>query len=481
MFFDPMEVLLLCVTTIISVFVSFKVILYKREASSATLWLVVIWLLPLLGSFLYYLLGINRVRRKASRLRGKMVRYRSDKNNIPRYDNADNLFQKTSISFHLLSIARSLGTITERSLLPHNQVAPLISGEECYPEMLKAINGAQHTIMLATYIFHSDGIGEQFIAALQKAVERGVLVKVLLDGVMAHLTRPSIIKALKSKNIPFALFNSPLVAKQIFVLNLRSHRKIMVVDGHIGFTGGLNINRDYWPSKPGQQVFHDTHFLLTGPIVSDLAEVFADEWQYTTGESLRGDMWFPVPDVTQGEVLARGIAAGPDERFDRLRCCYLAALNTAEQSVRIMSPYFIPDVTLIAALGDAALRQVVVDIFIPEKGNALLRWATFGQLRQILEYGARIWLCPPPFDHSKLMIVDGQWVLLGSGNWDERSLRLNFEFNIECYDFSLAAKMNALFENHLRSARQFTCADLDARSLASKLRDGLARLFALFL
>jgi cardiolipin synthase len=215
--------------------------------------------------------------------------------------------------------------------------------------------------------------------------------------------------------------------------------------------------------------------------VAQLAEVFADDWQFSTDEALRGAPWF-VPLEAAGAVLARCIDDGPDEGTEPLRWSIVGGLNQAQRSARIMTPYFVPDGALITALDVAAMRGVEVDILLPSESDLPhVHWAAFGQLWQVLERGCRVWSSPGPFDHSKLMVVDGAWTLLGSANWDARSLRLNFELNVECYSVEFGAHMEGLVQARINAARPVTLADVNARPLPVKLRDGVARLFAPFL
>jgi cardiolipin synthase len=212
-----------------------------------------------------------------------------------------------------------------------------------------------------------------------------------------------------------------------------------------------------------------------------LQEAFANDWLFTTGEALRGDLWFPDLEHA-GQVLARGISDGPDEDFEQLRWTILGALSIARRSVRIVTPYFLPDPALVSALNLAALRGVHVEILLPSKCNLpLVEWASRALWWQVLEHGCRLWLTPPPFDHSKLMIVDDGWVLLGSANWDARSLRLNFEYNLECYDADLARRLEKLIDAKRANAHAVTLEEVDQRSMPARLRDGLARLLTPYL
>ena len=225
----------------------------------------------------------------------------------------------------------------------------------------------------------------------------------------------------------------------------------------------------------------DLHFRLEGPVVAQIQEVFAEDWRFCTGETLAGDRWRPEL-AARGPVLARGIPDGPDGQFERLRLTLLGALACARSSVRIVTPYFLPDSALITSLNVAALRGVRVDIVLPGVNNhRVVQWASTALLWQVLERGCRVWLTPAPFDHSKLMLVDGVWTLLGSINWDPRSLRLNFELDVECYDRELAATLERWVDARIAAAREVRLADVDGRSLPGKLRDGVARLLSPYL
>jgi cardiolipin synthase len=212
-----------------------------------------------------------------------------------------------------------------------------------------------------------------------------------------------------------------------------------------------------------------------------LQEAFANDWAFCTQEILKGSVWFPEL-ADGGNLIARAITDGPDGDFDKLRWTLLAALADAQTSVQIVTPYFLPDPALVSALNLAALRGVRVDIILPAKNNLpFVQWASRAMWWQVLEHGCRLWLTPPPFDHSKLMIVDGHWVLLGSANWDARSLRLNFELNVECYGRDFAQRMELVIKQKLRRAREVTLTGVDGRPFLPRLRDAVARLFSPYL
>lgn len=455
-------------------------IMYRRDSRAALLWVGLVWLAPIVGACLYALFGINRVRREATRLRAGVAHVSVEPSAPPVVpERLSEVLERDDLA-HFEQLERVIDTIVKRPLVPGNRVEPLANGDEAYRSMLAAIDAAQSSVSLATYIFNSDKIGERFVSHLNDARLRGVAVRVLVDDVGKRYSWPRITRALRRSNIPHALFHPRLWRPTSGTINLRNHRKICVVDGRIGFTGGINIQQGHVLEDPGGRPVQDLHFRIEGPVVGELQEVFAEDWAFAAGESLEGQVWFPrIPSPPGGTSLARVIADGPDDGFDDLRRCLLGALTVAQRSVRIVTPYFLPDAALISALNIAAMRGVQVDVLIPSRVNIpLVQWAMRATLWQVLQHGCRVWLSPPPFDHTKLMLVDDCWVLLGSANWDARSLRLNFELDVEVYDPTLAATLGAAVERKRASARPLTLEEVDARGIPERLRDGVARLFS---
>ncbi len=454
------------------------VVLYKRDSRAAVAWAGLIILAPVLGAFLYLIFGINRVRRRAAggrRLRmGATGEFR-----LPAPPEGAAVLPDQPE--HLRALARLVERASGRPLLRGNRIQPLVNGDAAYPAMVEAIAAAQRTVALSTYIIGHDRAGRLFEQALSAAVERGVTVRVLVDAVGARYSFPSMVRTLHRRGIPVARFGPTLLPWRMPYMNLRNHRKLLVVDGRIGFAGGMNIREGCLLESRPPHPIQDLHFRIDGPVVAHLMQAFAEDWLFARREVLAGPEWYPALEP-RGPVLARGITDGPDEDFDKARHTLLGALACARDSVRIVTPYFLPDAALVSALGIAAMRGVRIDIVLPEKNNlALVQWASTAQLWQVLEHGCRIFYSQPPFDHTKLMVVDGAWCMIGSSNWDARSLRLNFEFDIECHDPAFAAGLEQLVEQRIRKGRRVSLAELDARSLLIRLRDGLARLAAPYL
>jgi cardiolipin synthase A/B len=454
-------------------------VMNKREVRSAAAWVALILLVPVLGPLLYLLLGINRIHRIASRVRGGMQRYdHSSESRVAATDIGKHLGAEDA---HLAAIARTVERTSRWSLLPGNRVALLRDGDEAYPEMLRSIDAAIRSIALASFIFDNDPTGRRFVEALTSAVKRGVEVRVLIDDAGARYSFPAIDRVLRAGGVPVARFLRVLAPWSAAFANLRNHRKLLIVDGRIGFTGGMNIRHACVRAGSTRSPTLDIHFRFDGPIVTELMDVFAEDWTFTTRETLSGESWFPevLPD---GTTIARAISDGPDRDLDCMRWALHGALGSARRSIRILTPYFLPDEPLITALNAAALRGVVVDLVLPQRGNLrLVTWAMRGEIWKVLHHGCRAWLTPPPFDHSKLMTVDGAWALVGSANWDPRSLRLNFELGVECYDRALVSQLDLLIDERIAQAQRFEAADLAATRWPLRFRDAAARLLSPYL
>lgn len=458
---------------------SAHVILHKRDVRAAIGWVGLIWLVPFAGSALYGLLGINRIQRRATELRLQRP-YSSSPARQRRVAPADVAAAINPADRHLGAIARLVDAMAAFPLTAGNAIEPM-TGADAWGAMIEAIGRAEKTVAMATYIFDNDRAGLMFADALENAVRRGVAVRLLIDGVGARYSYPPITARLRARKIPVAEFLPTFVPVHMAYANLRNHRKILVVDGHIGFTGGMNVRRAHPLTGDRRKETLDTHFRIEGPVVAHLMSTFADDWAFSTGERLIDTIWFPdLPAV--GATIARGIAAGPDEDFERIRFVILAALSQAQRCIRIITPYFVPEPLLMTSLALASMRGVAVDICIPEHNNLrLVQWASRAKISQLLKAGCRVWQIPLPFDHSKAMTIDGSWSLIGSANWDQRSLRLNFEFNVECYDKSLAACLETMIDQKQAAGRPLRLDEIEGGSLAVKLRDGTAWLLSPYL
>ncbi|MCX5515690.1 cardiolipin synthase [Kaistia algarum] len=455
--------------------------LLTRLAPQSTIgWIGLAWLSPYIGPVLYFLFGVNRVRRKAIKLTGPDGDV--DAPHSPFALSPEAIERRGEV--HLEPLAKFGLRLTGRPLLDGNSFTPLIDGDNAYPAMIAAIEEASISVAIGSFIFHDDEGGGPIIDALIEAQKRGVAVRVLVDGIGSGYLRSPVCARLMANGVRAERFMHEVAPWKMSFVNLRSHKKVLVVDGRHGFTGGMNIAAVNLFRKieiPPSKAVQDVHFRVEGPVVAHLMETFAEDWAFTTSEVLEGAPWFPEIGAA-GDVPARGIASGPDEDNEKLMWTMAAAIGRADRSVRILTPYFVPDDRITSQLTLAAVRGVDVELVIPERSNHLyMDWAMNALFAPLLRAGCVIRRAPGPFDHSKLMTVDGAWVLLGSGNWDARSLRLNFEFNVEAYSAAFVATCDAIIDAKVQGSRIVTLDDLRRRSLVARLRDSATRLASPYL
>jgi Phosphatidylserine/phosphatidylglycerophosphate/cardiolipin synthases and related enzymes len=443
----------------------------KEEVRSAIGWVGVIVLSPIIGAVLYLIAGINRIRRNVISDRRALLqgRIRAD---FASYDATDDLvIREFGNRFRSM---KTLGDrVTNHHLTTGNTIVALDSGDEAYGAMLEAIEAAERSIILETYIFDRDRIGTRFAQALIAAVQRGVEVRVLIDAVGARYSVPSVLGMLRDGGVTIDVFNGNVImGLRLPYANLRTHRKIMVVDGRLAFTGGMNIREGFTKEFSGNKCSFDTHFRVTGPVVADLVAIAAADWQFANGETLEGDAWaLQTPETQPGmPVIMRAVSSGPDRSVETNHKMLMGAFSVARSSIRIVSPYFLPDRELITALVTAARRGVTVDIVVPTSNNlVLVDRAMTAQFDQMLKNYCRIWRASGPFNHSKLLVIDGRWAFVGSSNLDPRSLRLNFEVDLEVLDCAFAEALERRIDLAISSATEVTLEGLRARPFLVRL------------
>jgi cardiolipin synthase len=465
-----LQAVLLALWAGVAVFAAGHALLNKTDPRAAWGWIAVCWLFPFAGPALYFFFGINRVQRYAQEL-GHSARTPATGELPP--DATD------GIPASLQEVARVGRVLTDRPLLAGNTVLPLQDGEQVYPRMLEAIGAAKQCVCLATYIFDTDGSGRAFVDALAAARARGVEVRVLLDGIGECYSWPRASGLLRRRGVPVARFNPPHLLPPSLHINLRNHRKLLWVDGEVAFTGGLNIGDRHLVKLQKSGRVADSHFELRGPVLAQLAEAFAEDWLHASGER-----WQPpaVAAAADGDAACRVVTDGPHESVDALSHLLQAAISAARREVSIMTPYFLPPPGIASELINAALRGVRVEVFLPAHNNLpFVQWASRHALPPLLERGVRVYEQPAPFRHDKLFLVDGAYSQVGSANLDVRSLRLNFELNIEIHDRVVAAHLTRRFDAAREVSQPVTQDSLNQRGLSARLRDAVCWLFSPYL
>ena len=464
---------------LVAVFAAGHALLFKSDPRAALGWIAVCLIFPLLGPLLYFLFGINRIRTRARKLQ-RLFPFGFDADFERRDDQAESVISDLPVSPELSEIVRISCAVTRRPIVGGNTVELLQNGEQAYPAMLEAIEKSQHSLFLSTYIFETNQTGRRFIDALIHAARRGVDVRVTIDGIGEMYAFPRAGTLLKKHGIRIARFLPPKLFPPALHINLRNHRKILVADGQVGFIGGMNIgDRHLAAVRENPQRVVDVHFRLTGPVVKQIEQVFLEDWAFCTGEKMPFERTAPIsPDG----VVCRTIVDGPNEDHDKLATIMFGAIATARRKISIMTPYFLPSPELIAALQNAALRNVEVDILLPAKNNLpFVQWATAKMLWRLLQKGVRIYYQPPPFVHSKLLIVDDHYAQVGSANIDPRSLRLNFELAVEVFGKPVSEVLAPHFQKSLMKSREISFEEVESRSVPVRIRDALIWLFSPYL
>ena len=465
--------LLISASIVITILSAWHALLYKRDPKASLGWIAVILMFPVLGYLLYFIFGINRIKTRAKKLTGKL--------NFRGFIGFDPVEEPIAIPETLTNlpeeykkIALITNSITGLPLTGQNSLQVLHNGENAYPVMIDSIDKADKSVFLSTYIFRSDKTGKEFIESLGRAKERGIDVKVIVDGIGEYYSFPRAGSILKKHGVRVARFLQPSILPPSFHVNLRNHRKILVVDSKTAFTGGMNIGSHHLADNiSNRSRVIDTHFMIKGPVVSQVEQVFIDDWNFLTGEEIQ--IKTPEKLDIDGNAKCRVVSEGPNEDFNKLATILVGAIASAKKRVLIMTPYFLPNREMISALQTASLKGVSVEILLPEKNNLpYVAWATCNMLWELLQRGVRVYYQPPPFVHTKLFVVDDYYAHIGTANMDARSLRLNFELALEVFDKSFVTVLKEHFENCIKRSKPVTLKEVDSRSLLARTRDSIA-------
>ncbi|CTQ76733.1 cardiolipin synthase [Roseibium alexandrii] len=367
--------------------------------------------------------------------------------------------------------------IAELPIVGGNGVDLLIDGKETFPALFDAIDQAAHYILIQYYIVNDDELGRELKDHLIAAVGRGVTVRMMIDGVGCIKLPTKFIEELQSGGVQIIDPKTVRGPKTRFQLNLRNHRKTVVIDGTIGFTGGLNVGNEYKGLDPKFGPWRDTHARFTGPIVSQLQLVFAEDWSFLTSENLIGHLNWETNHALDN-MAALLVPTGPGDKLDTGSMMFLSAIVAAKRRVWIASPYFVPDTVILAALKQAALRGVEVKILVPDFADHQIPWhAAFAYFDEVIEVGCEIWRYKEGFMHQKVVLVDDDLAAIGTANMDNRSFRLNFETMVLLFHKKAAHQIQEMLQaDFLKSYRLET--PLAQQSHKIRIGAPIARLFS---
>ncbi len=369
---------------------------------------------------------------------------------------------------------RAMGVLLGPSIKEGNEVIELLNGDQIFPPMLAAIHAARHSITFETYIYWSGNIGQQFADALSERARAGVRVHVLLDWVGSAKIEESFLTEMKNAGVEVEKFHEPSWY-DLARMNNRTHRKLLVVDGAIGFTGGVGIAPAWTGHAQDPDHWRDTHFQVKGPVVAQMQATFLDNWLKATGRVMHGPEYFPAL-APVGDQRAQMFSSSPSGGSESMRLMYHLAITAAERSIDLSAAYFVPDALTRKLLMDAVRRGVRVRLITPghHTDTEIVKAASRATWGELLQAGAQIHEYQPTMYHCKVMIVDQRMVSVGSTNFDNRSFRLNDEANLNVYDPAFAVRQTAIFEDDLRHSRPVTYEDWLNRPWTEKLAERLA-------
>lgn len=374
---------------------------------------------------------------------------------------------------------RTMGVLLGPPLVDGNRVVALQNGNRIFPAMLEAIRGAERSIDFETYIYWSGRIGEEFAEALAERARAGVAVRVLLDWLGTGKMDDRLIDLMRSAGVEVVKYH-PIRWYNLDRVNNRTHRKLLIVDGRIGFTGGVGIADEWLGDAEDPEHWRDSHYQVEGPAVAQLQAAFLDNWIETEGRVVHGPDVFP-PLEPAGPHRAQVFRSSAEDGSESVRLMYLLSLSAAKRSIRLASAYFVPDELAVEALVRARQRGVTVQIIVPGRhiDFAVVRRASRALWGPLLEAGVEIHEYQPTMYHCKVLIVDDVWVSVGSTNFDNRSFRLNDEANLNVLDPEFAAEQVRVFEGDLRRSRRITLEAWRRRPWQEKLKERAAALLRL--
>lgn len=450
-------------------------LLFKREPSSTIAWLLFVITVPIGGAFLFLVFGPQRLERQAFKRKREIER----------------LIGNPSLHAHGGSAAAAAGEfpaedrqvlelarrISEYTVTSHNHLEILADPHEAFQAMQAAIEEAKKFIHLEYYIIQSDEVTRLLFDSLARAAKRGVEVRVLYDALGSVWLKRIFLNRLTKQGAKVAGFLPFSLVPRRLNLNFRNHRKILIIDGKTAFTGGSNIGREYLGRKFDKQ-WHDYAVKVAGPVCSQLQDVFAKDWHFTTQEDLFLPEYYPAS-PREGATAIQVLESGPDSTFLALHQAIFLALNTAREEILLTTPYFVPDPSIWTSLMVAALRGVKVKILLPLKSDAwLVQYAARSFYDNLLKAGVEIYEYRPRILHAKLMVIDGKWTMVGSANMDIRSFRLNFELNLLAYGPEMANQAKAIFAKDLQSSDRVELEKFLDRPIGQQMLENACRLLS---
>ena len=455
-----------------------RILLQKKNPVSTLAWIWGVLLFPVVGALVYLVFGADRIRRQRLRRREQFRAHR-ERASGPAADAAT----LEAIAAPLPEADRELLRLVSRiNRLPPtrgNETAVLDGGAIFFADLLAAIEAAREHVHVMFYIWRDDATANRLLDALVRAVQRGVIVRLLLDEIGCLFTPTRTFAKFRAAGGHFAWFLTLIPERKMLLFNLRNHRKLVVVDGRTAWLGGMNVGDEYNGGSEQFPVWRDTQLRLAGPVATALQEIFADDWFFATKQRIVAARFYPAIEPRATGEVVQLVSGGPDNRVSEHGLTVVSLLHHARERAWLASPYLVPDASLLDALGLAVLRGVDVRLLVPAQSDH--RWLTHvtrSFYDELFAKGVRVFEFQPGMMHSKLVTIDGRWSMIGSANLDIRSFRLNYELNALVVSEERTAEVEALFERDFAESRERTAREFARRSTLQKLTEAALRPFA---
>lgn len=468
--------ILILILVVIAVFV---LIMQRRDPVKTIAWIAVILLVPVAGLFLFFIFGRKYKRRKIF-FNKEIVDFREIEKHLSWQEKhlVSNLFQNDPVLIEKIGVVRLLFNNSKALLTIHNQVTILINGEQTFNEMFTAIESAKHHIHIEFYIIEEGKVGNRLKDLLINKARNGVEVRVLFDDVGSWGLSNSYIKQLKDAGVEVYAFLPVRFPRFAQRLNYRNHRKIVVVDGKIGFIGGLNIADRYQYGKAELGIWRDTHLKIIGDAVSSLQLVFVNDWHFASDKWLSDNQYFPKMKIKE-RCMVQITTSGPDSDWNSIMQAYFYLISTAKKYIYISTPYFIPNESILTAIKTASLAGVDVRIILPSKSDSKLTYyGSLSYIPELLEAKVSVYSYVKGFTHSKVLVVDDIVSSVGTANIDLRSFDQNFEANALIYDSSIAKQLKEIFIEDLKNCEKIILEEYMSRPFVNHFAQGIARIFS---
>lgn len=466
---------------LINTIIAITIIFLERKNPSATLaWILILYLVPVVGVVFYFLFSQNISRQRIFRLtKNEEAAISSSLNKQINHIKSGEFDFTNPESEKWQDMIRLHQTYSHAYFTQDNRISIMTDGQYKFDSLLKDIKNAKNTINVMYFIIKNDSLGRMLIDALAEKAKEGVEVRFLIDAMGSRQIKSKQLEPLKKAGGQCAFFFPPKLKFLNMKLNYRNHRKLVVIDGEIGYLGGFNVGNEYIGKKKKFGYWRDTHLRVTGSSVQDLNARFILDWRFASKENLVLAQAYYIKPVKIGTTGIQIVSCGPESPTEEIKHGYLKMISSAKKNIYIQTPYFVPDFSILESLRNAVLSGVDVRIMIPCKPDHMfVYWATYSYIGILLDVGARIYIYDNGFLHAKTICVDGEVASIGSANFDIRSFRLNFEVNAFIYDAAEVYKMEAIFERDMTESHELTKPLYQNRSLIIKFKESVFRLFS---